>query len=74
MIVIRCNYIPFFFGVCFSILVFKMKNNKSFFYFAVAGVIGSFNVVSENGWLYLIPFWVVIFLLSKIVDYLLNKF
>jgi len=32
------------------------KNSSFFFYFAIAGVIGSFSIVNENGWLYLIPF------------------
>jgi hypothetical protein len=49
-----------------------VRKNSSFFYLAIAGVIGSFNVVNENGWLYLIPFWIIIFLLSKIVDYLMK--
>jgi hypothetical protein len=49
-----------------------MKKNSSFYFFAIAGLIGSFNVVSENGWLYLIPFWIIIIILSKIFDYIIN--
>ena len=42
-------------------------------YFTIAGIIGSFKVVVEKGWLYLIPFWLAVFVLSKIADWLIKK-
>lgn len=51
----------------------KEKTGRTFPYFAVAGIIGSFKVVSERSWLYLIPFWIIIFTLSKGVDWLMRK-
>ena len=45
-----------------------MKRKSSFSYFALAGVIGSFTVVNESGWLMLIPFWVLVWVISKVFD------
>lgn len=42
-------------------------------YFSLAGIIGSFKIVSEKGWLYLIPFWITVFGISKIVDWVIKK-
>lgn len=50
-----------------------MRKKSSFFYFAIAGIIGSFNVVSEGGWLLLIPFWIVIIIIVIIADWIINK-
>lgn len=44
-----------------------MKNNL-FPYFALAGAIGSFTVVNESGWLMLIPFWILVWAISKVAD------
>ena len=52
----------------------KNGNFKSTFgYFSIAGIIGSFKVVSETGWLYLIPFWIAVFTLSKLIDWIIKK-
>jgi hypothetical protein len=54
----------------------KEKNFKSTLsYFALAGVIGSFKVVSdpERGWLFLFPFWILVFVLSKVFDWGIKK-
>lgn len=50
-----------------------MKKQSGFNYFALAGIIGSFRVVSNNGWLYLIPFWILIFVIAKLFDWLIKK-
>ena len=50
-----------------------MKRKSSFNYFAIAGLIGSFNIVSEKGWLYLIPFWIIVFIISKLSDWIIRK-
>ena len=42
-------------------------------YLSLAGIIGSFKVVSEKGWLYLLPFWIAVFGLSKIIDWIIKK-
>jgi len=42
-------------------------------FFSIAGIIGSFKVVSEKGWLYLIPFWIAVFALSKFIDWIIKK-
>ena len=52
----------------------KNGNFKSTFrYLSIAGIIGSFKVVSEKGWLYLIPFWIVIIVLYKTLDWIIKK-
>jgi hypothetical protein len=52
----------------------KNENFKSTFgYLAIAGIIGSFRVVSEKGWLYLLPFWILVFILSKVLDWFIKK-
>ena len=52
----------------------KNGNFKSTFrYLSIAGIIGSFKVVSEKGWLYLIPFWIVFIVLSKTLDWIIKK-
>jgi predicted nucleic-acid-binding Zn-ribbon protein len=52
----------------------KNRNFRSTLgYLTIAGLIGSFKVVSEKGWLYLIPFWIVVFVLSKITDWIIKK-
>ena len=53
---------------------YKNGNFKSTFgYLSIAGIIGSFKVVSEKGWLYLIPFWIVIIVLYKTLDWIIKK-
>ena len=44
-----------------------------FIIFAIAGIIGSFTVVNERGWLYLFPFWISVIILMKVIDWLLKK-
>jgi hypothetical protein len=52
----------------------KTGNFKSTLgYLTIAGIIGSFKVVNEQGWLYLIPFWIAIIVLSKILDWIIKK-
>jgi len=51
----------------------KIMKKSSFYYFALAGVIGSFSVVSDKGWLYLIPFWIGVVLISKLCDWLISR-
>ena len=48
------------------------KITSTFGYFALAGLIGSFKVVSEKGWFYLVPFWIIVFILSKLIDWFIN--
>jgi len=51
----------------------KKKGTKTLPLFILAGIVGSFKVVSEKGWLYLIPFWIIIVILSKICDWAISK-
>jgi hypothetical protein len=54
--------------------VLKHDNFKSSFgILALAGVLGSLKVVNERGWLALIPFWILIYLISKIYDFVAKK-
>ena len=46
---------------------------STLWYFSIAGIIGSFGVVKEKGWQYLIPFWIFIYLLSKVANWVLKK-
>lgn len=46
---------------------------RSCLIFLIAGVIGSFKVVDEKGWIWLIPFWIVILLLSRSADWIMKK-
>jgi hypothetical protein len=50
-----------------------MKSKSTFKYLAIAGIIGSFHVVSDKGWLYLIPFWIIIFAIAKVLDWVIKK-
>ena len=56
-----------------SKVIRDMRRKSTFGYFAIAGVIGSFRVVSENGWLMLIPFWLIVFAGSKAIDWCIEK-
>ena len=49
------------------------KSFKTFGLLSIAGLIGSFQVVNENGWLYLFPFWIIIFIISKIFNWIIEK-
>jgi hypothetical protein len=50
-----------------------MKRKSTLNYFAIAGIIGSFHVVSDKGWVYLIPFWIIVFVIAKFCDWLIKK-
>lgn len=50
-----------------------MKKKSTLPYLAIAGIIGSFKVVTERGWLYLVPFWIAIVLIAKIMDWIIKK-
>lgn len=50
-----------------------MSKKSTFNYFAIAGIIGSFNIVNDKGWVYLIPFWIIIFIISKVADWIISK-
>lgn len=49
------------------------KITSTFGYFALAGLIGSFKIVSEKGWIYILPFFFIVFILSKLVDWIINS-
>ncbi|MDZ4749995.1 MAG: hypothetical protein SGI87_00155 [Flavobacteriales bacterium] len=42
-------------------------------YFAIAGISGSLKVVSDKGWLNLIPFCIDVVILSRICNWALQK-
>jgi TM2 domain-containing membrane protein YozV len=50
-----------------------MNRKSTFRFFSIAGLIGSFKIVGEKGWLYLIPFWIGIILISLFMDYVLKR-
>lgn len=40
--------------------------------FTLAGIAGSMKIVGEKGWIYLIPFWILVFSIAILMNWLIN--